>query len=115
MINDDLDDSVQSYDDVILWLWKAHNNVNDRLRGEQSSDFWTSLSFFLVIVSRYSLVILITLRLFGSQPYYFHCPLKISFYFTNVITPSLNSLLSHYSPIILISLILFQLISYYQL
>ena len=33
MVNDDLDDSVQSYDDVILWLWKAHNKVNARLKG----------------------------------------------------------------------------------
>ena len=34
MVNEDLDDSVQSYDDVILWLWKAHNKVNQRLKGE---------------------------------------------------------------------------------
>lgn len=38
MVNDDLDDSVQSYDDVILWLWKAHNKVNARLKGESSED-----------------------------------------------------------------------------
>jgi len=38
MVNDDLDDSVQSFDDVILWLWKAHNKVNARLKGESSED-----------------------------------------------------------------------------
>jgi len=38
MITEDLDDSVQSYDDVILWLWKAHNKVNDRLKGASSED-----------------------------------------------------------------------------
>jgi len=38
MVTDDLDESVQSYDDVILWLWKAHNKVNARLKGESSED-----------------------------------------------------------------------------
>jgi len=38
MVNEDLDDSVQSYDDVILWLWKAHNKVNQRLKGASSED-----------------------------------------------------------------------------
>ncbi|XP_033104196.1 sulfhydryl oxidase 2-like isoform X3 [Anneissia japonica] len=30
--------SVKSYDDAILWLWKTHNRVNERLKGDISED-----------------------------------------------------------------------------
>ncbi|XP_071495905.1 sulfhydryl oxidase 2-like [Diadema antillarum] len=34
----DLDSSVTSLDDAILWLWRTHNHVNKRLRGDPSED-----------------------------------------------------------------------------